>query len=132
LSAAKLPRPSTFIPPEWHLSRQAIEALKELNFNISESQTDLDIIQRGKKYLLHPAMSWDQGGDKEKNKKMVNQNKQLFYDRAFNVDGNSYGHPPYDPDEAQADQIEMIKYLKEKESYEFIKYSDLLGSESST
>jgi len=83
-------------------------------------------------------MSWDQGGDKEKNKKMVNQNKQLFYDRAFNVDGNSYGlfrmaiHPPYDPDEAQADQIEMIKYLKEKESYEFIKYSDLLGSESST
>ena len=132
LSAAKLPRPSTFIPPEWHLSRQAIEALKELNFNIFESQTDLDIIQRGKKYLLHPAMSWDQGGDKEKNKKMVNQNKQLFYDRAFNVDGNSYGHPPYDPDEAQADQIEMIKYLKEKESYEFIKYSDLLGSESST
>jgi hypothetical protein len=54
------------------------------------------------------------------------------------VDGNSYGlfrmaiHPSYDPDEALADQIEMIKYLKEKESYEFIKYSDLLGSESST
>ena len=35
LSSCKLPRPSTFIPPAWHLSRQAIEALKELNFNIS-------------------------------------------------------------------------------------------------
>jgi predicted deacetylase len=138
LSAAKLPRPSTFIPPSWHLSRQAIEALKELNFNLSESQTDLDIIQRGKKYLIHPAMSWDREGDKEKNKKMLNQNKQLFYDRAFNVDGNSYGlfrmaiHPSYDPDEAQADQIEMIKYLKEKESYKFIKHSDILELESST
>jgi hypothetical protein len=39
-------------------------------------------------------------------------------------------HPPHDPDEALADQIEMIKYLQEKESYEFIKYSDLLGLES--
>ena len=33
LSAATLPRPSTFIPPAWHLSRQAIEALKDLNLN---------------------------------------------------------------------------------------------------
>ena len=46
LSAVNLPRPSMFIPPAWHLSRQCIDALKELNFNISESQTDLDIIQR--------------------------------------------------------------------------------------
>ena len=71
MSAAKLPRPSTFIPPEWHLSRQAIEALKELNFNISESQTDLDIIQRGKKYLLHLAMGWDQDGDKESGRQLL-------------------------------------------------------------
>ena len=35
LSASNLPRPSTFIPPAWHLNRQAIEALKELNFRIS-------------------------------------------------------------------------------------------------
>jgi hypothetical protein len=39
-------------------------------------------------------------------------------------------HPPHDPYEALADQIEMIKYLKEKEGYELIKYSDLLGLES--
>ncbi|HET9806765.1 MAG TPA: DUF2334 domain-containing protein [Nitrososphaeraceae archaeon] len=32
LSSAKLPTPSTFIPPAWHLSRQAIEALKDLKF----------------------------------------------------------------------------------------------------
>jgi hypothetical protein len=38
-------------------------------------------------------------------------------------------HPPYDPYEALADQIEMIKYLKEKEGYELIKYSDLLRVE---
>ena len=60
LSAANLPRPSIFIPPAWHLSRQAIEALKELNFSISEAMTDLELIQKGKKYLLHPVMNWDQ------------------------------------------------------------------------
>ena len=132
LLAARLPRPSMFIPPAWHLSRQCIEALKELNFNISESMTELDFIQADKKYILHPVMNWDQQGDKEKNKQTLEQNKQMFYNRLFNVTGKTNGlfrmaiHPPYDPDEALADQIEMIKYLKEKESYEFMKYSDLL------
>jgi hypothetical protein len=60
----------------------------------------------------------------------------MFYNRLFDVDGKTNGlfrmaiHPPHDSDEALADQIEMIKYLKEKESYEFIKYSNLLELES--
>jgi predicted deacetylase len=133
LLAARLPRPSMFIPPAWHLSRQCIEALKELNFNISESMTELDFIQAGRKYILHPVMNWDQQGDKEKNKQTLEPNKQMFYNRLFNVNGKTNGlfrmaiHPPYDPDEALADQIEMIKYIKVKEGYELIKYSDLLG-----
>jgi len=132
LLAAKLPRPSMFIPPAWHLSRQCIEALKELNFRISESMTDLEFIQKRKKYILHPVMNWDQQGDKEKNKQTIEQNKQLFYNRLFNVNGKTNGlfrmaiHPPYDPDGALEDQIEMIKYVKEKEGYELIKYSELL------
>ena len=136
LSAANLPRPLTFIPPAWHLSRQAIEALKELNFSVSESMTELDFIQTGKKYLLHPVMNWDQKGDKEKNKQALKQNKQMFYDRLFNISGETYGlfriaiHPPYDPDEALADQIEMIKHLRDKESYRFMTYLDLLSLES--
>jgi predicted deacetylase len=138
LSAANLPRPSIFIPPAWHLSRQAIEALKELNFSISEAMTDLELIQKGKKYLLHPVMNWDQQGDKVKNKQTLKQNKQMFYDRLFNIRGETCGlfrmaiHPPYDPDEALVDQIELIKHLKEKESYRFMTYSDLLELESST
>ncbi len=57
----------------------------------------------------------------------------MFYNRLFNVDGKTYGlfriaiHPPHDPDEALVDQLEMIKHLKEKQSYEFMKYSDLLS-----
>jgi predicted deacetylase len=81
LSVANLPRPSIFIPPAWHLSRQAIEALKELNFSISESMTHIELIQTAKKYLLHPVMNWDQQGDKEKNKQTLEQNRKLFYDR---------------------------------------------------
>ena len=137
LSSAGLPKPLTFIPPAWHLSRQAIEALKELDFSVSESMTELDFIQKGKKYLLHPVMNWDQQGDKEKNKQTLKQNKQMFYDRLFNISGETYGlfriaiHPPYDPDGALTDQIELIKYLKDKESYRFMTYSDLLGLESS-
>jgi predicted deacetylase len=131
LSAVNLPRPSMFIPPAWHLSRQCIEALKELNFSMSESMTDIEFIQKGKKYLLHPVMNWDQQGDKERNKQTVQQNKEMFYKRIFNVDGKTNGlyrmaiHPPHDPDGALQDQVEMIKYLKEKEGYELIKYSDL-------
>ena len=136
LSSAGLPRPLTFIPPAWHLSRQAIEALKELDFSVSESMTELDFIQKGKKYLLHPVMNWDQQGDKEKNKQTLKQNKQMFYDRLFNISGETYGlfriaiHPPYDPDEALVDQIEMIKHLRDKESYRFMTYLDLLNLES--
>jgi predicted deacetylase len=133
LMAVKLPRPSMFIPPAWHLSRQCIEALKELNFRISESMTDLELIQKGKKYILHPVMNWDQQGDKEKNKQTIEQNKQMFYNRLFNINGETNGlfrmaiHPPYDPNGALEDQIEMIRYVKEKEGYELIKYSDLLS-----
>jgi predicted deacetylase len=136
LSSANLPRPSIFIPPAWHLSRQAIEALKELNFSISESITHLEFVQTAKKYLLHPVMNWDQQGDKEKNKQTLEQNRKMFYDRLFNVGGDMCGlfriaiHPPNDPDEALADQIEMIKHLRDKESYRFMKYSDVLNLES--
>jgi predicted deacetylase len=131
LSAADLPKPSMFIPPAWHLSRQCIEALKELDFGMSESMTDIEFIQKGKKYILHPVMNWDQQGDKEKNKQTLKQNKEMFYGRLFNVNGKTNGlfrmaiHPPHDPDGALEDQVEMIKYIKEKESYELIKYSDL-------
>jgi predicted deacetylase len=131
LSSAKLPTPSTFIPPAWHLSRQAIQALKDLKFDTAESMSDLEFIQKGKKYLLSPVLNWDKSGDKEKNKETLNQNKTEFYTHLFNIDGESYGlfrmaiHPPHDPDEALADQIEMIKFLKEKENYNFINYSDL-------
>jgi hypothetical protein len=97
------------------LSRQAIEALKELDFNISESMTNVEFIQIGKNYLLQPVMNWDQQGDKEKNKQTLEQNKHMFYNRLFNVGGKTYGlfriaiHPP------------------EKQSYEFMKYLDLLS-----
>jgi len=131
LSSAKLPTPSAFIPPAWHLSRQAIQALKDLKFDIAESMSALELIKKGKKYLLSPVLNWDKSGDKEKNKETLNQNKSEFYTHLFNIDGESYGlfrmaiHPPHDPDEALKDQIEMIKFLQEKENYKFVNYSDL-------
>ena len=136
-AAPDLPRPSTFIPPAWHLSRQCVQALKELNFAISESVTNLEFIQKGKKYIIQRVMSWDQQADKEKNKPTLHENKEMFYKRLFDIGLRTYGlfrmaiHPPYDPDGALEDQIEMIKYLKENQGYEFVKYLDLLESDES-
>ncbi|MGN6349751.1 MAG: DUF2334 domain-containing protein [Candidatus Nitrosocosmicus sp.] len=132
LTSVKLPKPFTFIPPSWFLSRQAIEALKDFEFEIAEANSDLEFIKRGKKYIVSPVMNWDKQGDKEKNKQSLSLNKKEFYDHLFNIGGESYGlfrmaiHPPHDPDEALSDQIEMIKYLMEKEEYSFINYRDLL------
>jgi predicted deacetylase len=132
LSSVKLPKPFTFIPPSWFLSRQAIEALKDFEFEIAEANSDLEFIKRGKKYIISPVMNWDKQGDKEKNKQSLSLNKKEFYDHLFNIGGESYGlfrmaiHPPHDPDEALSDQIEMIKYLMENEGYSFINYRDLL------
>ncbi len=98
--------------------------------------TDVGFIQKGKKCLLHSVMNWDQQEDKEKNKEMLRQNKEMFYNRLFNVDGKTNGlyrmaiHPPHDPDGGLQDQVEMIKYIKENEGYELIKYFDLPGIES--
>jgi predicted deacetylase len=138
ISSTKLPIPSTFIPPAWYLSRQAILALKDFKFDIAESMSDLEFIQKGKKYLIAPVLNWDKYGDKEKNKETLKQNKKEFYTHLFNINGESYGlfrmaiHPPHDPNEALSDQIEMIKYLKEKENYKFINYFDLSKIEEQT
>jgi predicted deacetylase len=138
ISSTKLPIPSTFIPPAWYLSRQAILALRDLKFDIAESMSDLEFIQKGKKYLISPVLNWDKYGDKEKNKETLKQNKTEFYTHLFNINGESYGlfrmaiHPPHDPNEALSDQIEMIKFLKEKENYKFINYSDLSKIEEET
>jgi predicted deacetylase len=132
LSSVKLPKPLTFIPPSWFLSRQAIGALKDFDFELAESNSDLEFIKKGRKYIVSPVMNWDKQGDKEKNRQALSLNKKEFYDHLFNIGGESYGlfrmaiHPPHDPDEALSDQIEMIKYLIEKEEYSFINYRDLL------
>jgi predicted deacetylase len=128
---AKLPLPTTFIPPAWRLSRETIEALKILNFRIAESRSSIEFIGAAKKYLLSPVMNWDKYGDKEKNREMLDENKIEFYKHLFNLDGESFGifrlaiHPPHDPNEALEDQMKMIEYLKTNQNYNFITYSEL-------
>jgi len=53
--------------------------------------TDIEFIQKGKKYIIHPVMNWNQQGDKEKNKQTLEQNKNMFYNRLFDVDGKTNG-----------------------------------------
>jgi predicted deacetylase len=131
LGSVKLPTPTTFIPPAWRLSRETIEALKDLNFEIVESRSSIEFIHSAKKYLLSPVMNWDKYGNKNKNKEMLNENKIEFYKHLFNLDGESYGifrlaiHPPHDPNEALDDQVKMIEHLITNQDYKFITYSDL-------
>ena len=69
-AVSKLPKPSMFIPPAWHLSRQCIEALKELGCCETETEAKkkvpeaLDIVAKRlgntrtvcKKYYVHPVI----------------------------------------------------------------------------
>ncbi len=79
LSSVRLPRPTTFIPPAWYLSRQAIEALKDFGFEIAEARSVLEFINKRRKYIISPVMNWDKQGDKEKNKQMLEQNKRVLH-----------------------------------------------------
>lgn len=132
LKTSGLPRPATFIPPAWYLGRQAIGALVDQNFEIAESRSSLEFVKNSKKYLCSPVMNWDTSGNKEKNRVTLKQNNIEIYQHLFNNGVESYGlfrmaiHPPYDPDEALSDQIEMIRYLKEKQHFTFVNYLDLL------
>ena len=131
IESVKLPQPTAFIPPAWRLSRETIEALKDLNFEIVESRSSIEFIHSAKKYLLSPVMNWDKYGDKYKNKEMLNENKTEFYKHLFNEEGESFGifrlaiHPPHDPDEALDDQMKMIEHLKTNQDYKFVTYSEL-------
>ena len=70
------------------MSRQAIQTLKDLKFEVAESMYALELIKKGKKYLLSPVLNWDKSGDKEKNKETLNQNKTEFYTHLFNIGVN--------------------------------------------
>ncbi|HEY6534432.1 MAG TPA: hypothetical protein VIY08_01270 [Candidatus Nitrosocosmicus sp.] len=103
------------------MSRQAIETLRDFEFDVADLRSGIEFIKKGKKFLMSPVMNWDSQDNKEKNKQMIEQNKREFYEHLFN-DGQSYGifrmaiHPPHDPYQALDDQIKMIKHLKEKQS----------------
>lgn len=76
LSDVDLPKPVTFIPPAWYLSRQAIEALKDFDFEIAEARSALEFIRKGKKYLISPVINWDKYGNREKNKETLKENDE--------------------------------------------------------
>ena len=88
LSSVKLPKPLTFIPPSWFLSRQSIGALKDFDFELAESNSDLEFIKKGKKYIVSPVMNWDKQGDKEKNRQALSLNKKEFYDHYLILEAN--------------------------------------------
>jgi predicted deacetylase len=54
-----LPRLATSIPPAWYLSRQAIEALKDFDFEIAIARSDLEFINKRRKYIISPVMNWE-------------------------------------------------------------------------
>ncbi len=114
---------NTFVPPTWSINKHTMEALNSVNLDIIE--TDQEILLMNKNLRLHSnILNWDQGS-KEVNRAFLSINKRLYNKKVMgNTELVRIAIHPKDPDQALADQIEMIEGLKDI-NYNFLWYDDI-------
>jgi predicted deacetylase len=114
---------NTFVPPTWSINKHTIEALTEVNLDIIE--TVEEILLMNKNLRLHSnLLNWDQGS-KEAKRAFLKINKRIYKQKVLgNTQLIRFAIHPKDPDQALADQKEMIEGLKDI-NYNFLWYSDI-------
>jgi predicted deacetylase len=114
-----------FIPPTWTVTKQTMEVLSNLGFNIIE--TDEEIIILKKSTRLHAdTLNWDRGSQ-ELNKVFCAINKQLYKKKVMgNTQLIRIAIHPKDDKHALEDQKEMLQGLKEI-NYTFLHYDEIAG-----
>ena len=129
LKNANIQQPKVFISPQWHISPSTVQALYELDFEISESMNQIELIQKDIAIVTQQAMNWDISGDSQQNKPTIKQNQQIYEKimRGFKPSILRLAlHPPHDPPDALDQQLEMIDGLKNKANYSFKTYDDFI------
>jgi predicted deacetylase len=114
-----------FIPPTWTVTKQTMEVLSKLGFNIVE--TDEEILILKKSTRLHAdTLNWDRGS-KEMNKVFCAINKQLYEKKVMgNTQLIRIAIHPSDDKHALEDQKEMLQALKEI-NYTFLHYDETMN-----
>lgn len=114
---------NTFVPPTWSINKYTIEALTEVNLDIIE--TVEEILLMNKNLRLHSnLLNWDQGS-KEAKTVFLGINKRIYKQKVLgNTQLIRFAIHPKDPDQALADQKEMIEGLKDV-NYNFLWYGDI-------
>jgi len=114
-----------FIPPTWTVTKQTMEVLNKLGFNIVE--TDEEILVLKKTTRLHAdTLNWDRGS-KEMNKIFCAINKQQYEKKVMgNTQMVRIAIHPKDDKHAFEDQKEMLEGLKEI-NYTFLHYDEIEG-----
>jgi predicted deacetylase len=129
LKNAHIQQPKVFISPAWHISPSTAQALHELDFEVSESMSQIELIQKDIAIVTQQVMNWDVSGDSQQNKPTIKQNQQIYEKimRGFKPSILRIAlHPPHDPPGALDQQLEMIEGLKNKANYSFKTYDDFI------
>lgn len=123
LSECGIKNVDTFVPPTWSINKYTMDALKECNLNIIE--TEEEILVMTKNIRLHSnLLNWDQGS-KEVDRIFLRINKALYKKKIMgNTQLVRIAIHPKDPSQALADQTEMIEGLKDI-NYNFLWYGDI-------
>jgi predicted deacetylase len=112
-----------FVPPTWTINKDSMEALKNLKFNIVETEQEILILRKNTR-LLTNILNWDVGSPML-NLRFMEINKNLFRKKVMgNTEMIRIALHPKDPSEALAEQCEMIAGLTDL-NYNFIKYSEI-------
>jgi predicted deacetylase len=119
---AGIGKTKTFIPPTWAINKQTVEALKNLNFKVVETEEEIILLNRRMR-LLSTVLNWDLGSLRT-DMKYHRLIKNLFKKQvALGCKLIRLAIHPKDPGGVLEEQCEMIQKLL-RMGYKFVQYSD--------
>lgn len=120
---------NVFVPPQWKLSRLAIEQLELLGFGLAEIQEEFLLLshKRFKKIKVPKVLSWDLTGHPSQNIVRIGTEERRFklLDDAQGRKMIRIALHPRDPHKVFKKQIDMIRELKDQ-GYTILLYQELI------
>jgi hypothetical protein len=118
------------VPPQWKLSRLAIEVLELLGFGLAEMQEEFFLLSHKpfKKIKVPKVLSWDLTGHPDQNIVRIGTEERRFklLDDAQGRKMIRIAPHPRDPHKVFKEQIDMIRELKDQD-YTILLYQELIS-----
>ena len=120
---------NVFVPPQWKLSRLAIEVLELLGFGLAEMQEEFFLLSQKpvRKIKVPKVLSWDLTGHPDQNIVRIGTEERRFelLDDAQGRKMIRIAPHPRDPHKVFKEQIDMIRELKDQD-YTILLYKELI------